>query len=312
MGWKVIAKGFDLPTLSPEGVFRLNEPLAPKTTFRIGGHARFYAEPACADDLKAVLEFAQRVSTPVFFLGRGSNLLVIDGEVPFLVIRLSHDVWRKIDDLVDGRLLAGAGVKLHDLCAYAVQRGLAGFEFLDGIPGSLGGALRMNSGAMGNWIFELVESLRFVQLDGCEVILKLEELHYGYRHCAELFNACAVEATLRATGRADSESIRQKVAAFHEHRCAIQPIESSAGCVFKNPTGDSAGRLIDQIGFKGQRVGDAEVSTLHGNFIINRGAATSDDVIELIRRVRRKVWEWSGILLDPEVILLGKEWKDVL
>lgn len=298
--------------LSPEAVLRESEPLARKTTFRVGGSARFYAEPANPGDLVELLRFAAREKMDPLCLGRGSNLLLADGELPFVVFRLQHSSWRRIEELDGGRLRIGAGLRLQELCSAAARHGLAGFEFLEGIPGTVGGALRMNAGAMGGAMFDVVESVRLVRPNGDERTLGRDSLTFGYRHCSDLRDAFAVEAVLQSSGKNDSGAIRRTIAEFREQRKAGQPRESSAGCIFKNPEGNSAGRLIDQAGLKGLRVGGAEVSLIHGNFIINSGNATSGDILELIRRIRSEVFEKLSIRLEPEVQLLGRQWNEVL
>lgn len=298
--------------LSPDAVFRVNEPVGRKTTLRVGGFARYYAEPANVDDLRVLLQEAARHEIPVFFLGRGSNLIAVDGEIRCLIVRLQHPSWRQIQVVDDQLVRVGAGVRLRELCGQAIRLGLGGFEFLEGIPGTVGGALRMNAGAMGGWIFEVVEQVRLLTLTGEEKLLPKEELHYGYRHCLELQEACAVEALLRAPSRAESEQIRQKIHGFQQHRYETQPKEPSAGCIFKNPNGTSAGSIIDELGLKGAACGAAEVSRIHGNFIINRGGATSAEVLGLIRQIRQEVHRQKGILLEPEVLLLGRKWEEIL
>lgn len=300
------------PILSAAAVFRVDEPLRSKTTLKVGGVARYYAEPATLDDLGILLREALKSQVEVFFLGRGSNLLAVDGEIGCLVVSLRHPRWRQLVPLEENRLRAGAGLRLRELCIQASQLGLSGFEFLEGIPGTLGGALRMNAGAMGGWMLDVVEEVRLFDRSGMEKVLRREDLHFGYRHCEELRDACAVEAVLRAPGRAETADIRQKISSFQAHRYSSQPKEPSAGCIFKNPEGDSAGRLIDHLGLKGTACGAAEVSAIHGNFIVNKGGATSGDVVELVRRIRAEVHRKSGILLEPEVLLLGANWEDLL
>jgi UDP-N-acetylenolpyruvoylglucosamine reductase len=300
------------PILSNETVFRLNEPLRGKTTLKVGGVARYYSEPAHLEDLRLLLQEASKKQVAVFFLGRGSNLLALDGDINCLVVSLRHPVWRKLVPVGENGLRAGAGLRLRELCIQASQLGLSGFEFLEGIPGTLGGALRMNAGAMGGWMLDVVEEVRLFDRNGVEKVLRREDLHFGYRHCEELRDACAVEAVLRASGRAETGHIRQTISSFQAHRYASQPKEPSAGCIFKNPDGDSAGRLIDHLGLKGTTCGAAEVSAIHGNFIVNKGGATSQDVVELVRRVRAEVHRRSGILLEPEVLLLGADWGELL
>jgi UDP-N-acetylmuramate--L-alanine ligase/UDP-N-acetylenolpyruvoylglucosamine reductase len=299
--------------LSPETKLLENEPIGPKTTMRVGGPARYYAEPANEADLCALLRETRLRALPVLILGRGSNLLVPDEGVAALVLRLAGREWQRFDVRPDGRVEAGAGLRLKELCGLAAARGLRGFEFLEGIPGTLGGALRMNAGAMGGWMFDLVEAVRLVLLDGTVRTLRRHELHVAYRDCRELGDSIALGALLRpVSAGVPTADIQAQIAAFQVRRLATQPRDPSAGCMFKNPPNDSAGRLIDALGLKGERVGDAEVSAVHANFIVNRGQATAADVIALMRRVRERVKAAHGIELEPEVLLYGRDWRDVL
>lgn len=300
-------------TLTPETKLLENEPLGPKTTMRVGGAARYYAEPANEADLSALLRETHRRELPLLLLGRGSNLLVPDEGVHALVIRLAGREWQRFDARPDGRVEAGAGLRLKELCGLAAARGLRGFEFLEGIPGTLGGALRMNAGAMGGWMFDLVEAVRLALRDGTVRTLRRHELHVVYRDCRELGEAVALGALLRpVSAGVPTAEIQAQIASFQARRAATQPRDPSAGCMFKNPPNDSAGRLIDALGLKGERVGDAEVSPVHANFIVNRGRATAADVIALMRRVRERVKAAHGIELEPEVLLYGRDWRDVL
>jgi UDP-N-acetylmuramate--alanine ligase len=201
---------------------------------------------------------------------------------------------------------------LKNLCGLAAKAGLVGFEFLEGIPGSVGGALRMNAGAMGGWMFDVVEEVQAMTRDGEVTTLAKAAMHVDYRHCAELHEAIALGALLRPASQADAEAIGRQIDVYRKKRHETQPREPSAGCIFKNPPGSSAGRLIDECGLKGERVGDAEVSPVHANFIVNRGQASGSDVLELVRRVRARVREQRGIDLQPEVLLYGQRWEDVL
>jgi UDP-N-acetylmuramate--L-alanine ligase/UDP-N-acetylenolpyruvoylglucosamine reductase len=298
--------------LSPETRLTREEPLAPKTTLRVGGSARLYAEPAAVADLQLLLREAAARGVKVYALGRGSNLVVPDEGVDGLVISLAHSVWQSCELRPDGRLRAGAGLRLKHLCGFATQAGLGGFEFLEGIPGSVGGALRMNAGAMGGWFFSVVEEVQLMTLAGEIRVLGKAEMNVTYRECRELVNAFALGVLLRPAARAESEDISRQVGVYRRQRAETQPREPSAGCIFKNPPGVSAGQLIDELGLKGERVGDAEVSPVHANFIINRGGAASADIILLMRRVRERVRQARAITLEPEVLLYGRKWGDVL
>jgi UDP-N-acetylmuramate--alanine ligase len=300
------------PQLSTATRLVREEPLAPRTTLRVGGGARCYAEPADAADLQALLRAAAALRLPVFTLGRGSNLIVPDDGVDGLVICLAQGAWQTCELQPDGRIRAGAGLRLKNLCGFARQAGLTGFEFLDGIPGSVGGALRMNAGAMGGWIFDLVEEIELMTRAGERRTLAKADLHVAYRECRDLADAIALGARFRPASGAEAGAIGRQLDVYRRRRHETQPREPSAGCVFKNPPGASAGKLIDELGLKGERVGDAEVSPVHANFIVNRGQATSADVIALMRRVREQVQQARAVTLEPEVLLYGKEWKDVL
>jgi UDP-N-acetylenolpyruvoylglucosamine reductase len=248
-------------------------------------------------------------------LGRGSNLIVPDDGVAALVLRLNHPAWATCEPHPDGTLRVGAGLRLKELCGKTRAAGQPGFGFLDGIPGNIGGALRMNAGAMGGRIFDLVETIELLTHDGDHRTLHRDQLHIAYRHCAELENAIALAAHLRppppaspAPPAGHADDIARQTNAWRDKRKKTQPREPSAGCIFKNPENDTAGRLIDAAGLKGLRIGDAEVSPLHANFIINHGQATAADVIALVHEVRARVHAATGIQLDPEAILYGQDW----
>ena len=287
-------------------------PLAARTTLGVGGAARLYSEPGTEEDLLSLVRAAHALGIRLLPLGRGSNLLVPDTGVDALVVSLRHPFWESFTPLPDGRIRVGAGLRLKNLCGLAARAGVSGFEFLEGIPGNIGGALRMNAGAMGGWMFDVVESVEFITLQGEVRTLPKAAMHVNYRHCAELENAIATAAILQPAASIPSESVSRQIDVYRDKRKKSQPREPSAGCIFKNPTGDSAGRLIDAAGLKGSREGDAEVSPVHANFIVNHNHASAADVIALIRHVRASVEKTHGIRLEPEVLLYGREWKDVL
>lgn len=298
--------------LSPGARMKRDEPLANKTTMRIGGPARLYAEPASFADLQQIVKALALFDLDYFCIGRGSNILVADEGLDGLVIRFSAPCWRKVESLGEGRIWAGAGGRLKEICGFAAKTGLAGFEFLEGIPGAVGGALRMNAGAMGSWMFDLVERVQFIDEDGEYQDWPKESFHFGYRRVEEISRGIALGAVLKSAESGEESSIRKRIDTYSTTRKESQPRGPSAGCIFKNPKGAYAGKLIDEHGLKGMRVGAAEVSAVHGNFIVNQGGATAHDVIELVRRIRVKVKAESGYELEPEVLLLGRSWPDVL
>lgn len=292
--------------LAPGTVLRRDEPMSRRTTLRVGGPADLYVEPSSEGDLSTVLGMARLQGLPVFVLGRGSNLLVRDGGLRAVVVNLSNPAFSSIG--VEGeRVRVGAGAQLKQVANAARDAGLAGFEFLEGIPGNVGGALRMNAGAMGGWMFELVETLRY--MDRCGRVLEISGAEAGarYRGCPMLRENIAVGAVLRGQP-ADRAGIVEKMAASNRKRWSSQPRQPSAGCTFKNPREDMpAGRLIDELGLKGTRVGDAMVSDVHANFFVNLGNATATDVLRLIELVRQRAREARGIELETEVEIVGEE-----
>ena len=289
--------------VSPDAIVRCDEPLAKRTTLRVGGTADFYIEPASEQDLSLLLKFCARREIPFFILGRGSNLLVRDGGIRGVVICLAHPSFSRIE-VVGDRLHCGAGAKLKAVSVEARRRNLTGLEFLEGIPGSVGGSLRMNAGAMGGWIFETVESIRFMDHAGAIHQRLAAEVETHYRGCPLLKAHIALGAVLKGTVM-DAGSIAGRMNTFNKKRWESQPAQPSAGCVFKNPSAIPAGRLIDELGLKGTRIGGAMVSDVHGNFIVNLGGATARDVLDLIEVIRRKARETRGLELGTEVEIVG-------
>ncbi|MDA7757027.1 UDP-N-acetylmuramate dehydrogenase [Opitutales bacterium] len=298
--------------LSHKCVLRKDESLASKTTMRVGGTALWYAEPKHTEDLRSLVEASNYYSIPRVMLGRGSNLIIPDEGYDGLVLRLRGEFWKEISPRSDDSFIVGAGARLNDICKLACQQELVGFEFLEGIPGTLGGALRMNAGAMGWEIYDLVEWVSFLLPDGSIREIPGNQLNIGYRFCQEAKDGIALRAKLKAEGRSDHKAIRSAIEELAQKRRSSQPREASAGCIFKNPEEKSAGWLIENCGMKGERVGSAVVSSVHANFIVNEGGATAEDVISLMQKVRRRVNDETKITLEPEVGLLGKKWKDQL
>ena len=298
--------------LSVDTLIKREEPLANKTTMRVGGAARIYAEPASRGDLQLLVKAARAVGLEIRFLGRGSNLIIADEGVDALVISLTKPQWAEFTVTGEGQVRVGAGLRLKNLCGLAAKAGLVGLEFLEGIPGNVGGALRMNAGAMGGWMFDVVEEVELMTLDGEIRTVPKEDMHVAYRCCEELLDAIAIGAVLSPSSSADTESVGRQIDVYRKKRQESQPREPSAGCIFKNPEGGSAGQLIDEAGLKGERVGGAEVSLVHGNFVVNRDKASGSDVVNLVRKVRSEILHSKGIALEPEAQLWGQRWKDVL
>ena len=290
--------------LSPATVIRPDEPLAKHTTLRVGGPADTYVEPASEEDLAAVLAYCDERSLPFFVLGRGSNLLVRDGGFRGVVVCLVHPHFSQIEP-AGQRLRCGAGARLKAVAVEARRNGLTGLEFLEGIPGSVGGALRMNAGAMGGAMFDVVESVRLMGFDGKVYEQAVQELTTAYRSCPVLKTHIALAAVL--CGRPGvREEIERRMNEFSRKRWSSQPAAPSAGCMFKNPPSISAGKLIDELGLKGLKVGGAMVSVEHGNFLVNDGSATARDILELIELIRQRARAERGIELETEVEIVGE------
>ena len=290
--------------VSPDTVLRRDEPLAKKTTLRVGGPADFYVEPASEADLAALLSFCRARELPFVILGRGSNLLIKDRGIRGLVICLAHPNFSRVE-IADERLFCGAGAKLKNVAVEAKRQGLTGLEFLEGIPGSVGGALRMNAGAMGSWMFDVVETIRFMDYTGQAHERKASEVNVEYRGCPLFKNHIALGAVLKGEV-VSRQFVEQRMQTFSQKRWDSQPAAPSAGCIFKNPGAIPAGKLIDELGLKGTRVGGARVSDVHGNFIVNEGNATAKDVLNLIEIIRQRAKAARGIELQTEVEILGE------
>jgi UDP-N-acetylenolpyruvoylglucosamine reductase len=290
--------------LSSAAQICVNEPLARRTTLRVGGPVDLYVEPASEEDLSAVLQFCSGQNLPFFVLGRGSNLLVKDGGFRGVAISLAQSFFSQIER-TGQRLRCGAGVKLKTLAIEARRHQLSGMEFFEGIPGSVGGALRMNAGAMGSATFEVVESVRLMDFQGKVTDQSPAQLGVQYRSCAALKSHVAVSAVFRGEP-GFLEKIETRMKEFSAKRWDSQPAAPSAGCMFKNPPTVAAGKLIDELGLKGLRVGGAVVSAEHGNFIVNKAGATARDVLELISQIQARARKERGIELHTEVEIIGE------
>lgn len=294
--------------LAPEdGEVQEAVPLSASTTWRIGGPARYLCRVRTEAGLSAVLAAAALDGLPLALLGMGSNILVADEGFPGYVVRLDGDFLRVT---VDGdRVRAGGGAALGGVCAAAARAQLSGIEAISGIPSSIGGAIRINAGAYGGEIFDVLETVRLVSRTGERRAVPASAIRHGYRS-SELIETREIvsEALLKLT-KAPREEIEAKTRAVAEKRRGALPSEPNAGSVFKNPPGDYAGRLIEACGLKGRRSGGAMISPRHANVIVNTGGARAEDVLGLMRLVRDAVRERFGVTLSPEVELLGLKWE---
>jgi UDP-N-acetylmuramate--alanine ligase len=270
---------------------------------RVGGPARFWVEPETESGFADLVRFCADRDLPFFVMGRGSNLLVRDGGWPGVVAHLARGEFAR-HEVNGSEITAGVGVRFKQLAALARKAGLTNFEWMEGIPGSLGGGLRMNAGAMGWQTFDQVSRVRFCDEDGNIFTRTPDEMEIYYRNVPSLQKNYALSATLRGTPAEDA-AIASLMAESENKRKASQPVAASAGCIFKNPGSIAAGRLVDELGLKGCRIGKAAVSTVHGNFIVNEGGATADEILELIEKIKAAAREKRGIELETEVQIIG-------
>lgn len=286
-----------------------NQPLAPLTTWKIGGAAARLAAPADLEDVWRLMGLAQDRGWPLFFLGRGSNVLIDDAGLPGLTLHLA----KSLQNLTrhGDTLRAGAGVSLPRLAQTAARLGFSGFEFLAGIPGTVGAAVRLNAGAEGHSLAGLLRRV-WVATPRLQLLTFTgAELGLGYR-VSLLLNFphwLVVEAEFHLADPAGPEAIQARMGELRAQRRARQPANPrSCGSVFKNPPGGpAAGWLIEAAGFKGHRLGDALVSRKHANFILNHGHATAAQVKALIADIQEKIWQTQGVALEREVVLLPED-----
>jgi UDP-N-acetylmuramate dehydrogenase len=285
---------------------RVDEPLSQHTTWRVGGPADLFIYPRSKEELERAMHIVRKHGLPWRVIGRGSNLLVRDGGIRGVVFKIGEG----LDGLsIDGtRVVAGGGCSLIKLSRQTARQGLTGLEFAEGIPGTVGGAVCMNAGAHGSETSRVLTSAEMILGTGERVVFSKEELGFRYRTSVlqGKVQGIVTEASFQLA-YGDPQKIASEMARYRDRRKQTQPLQyPCAGSVFRNPPGDHAGRLIEASGLKGYRVGDAEVSTQHANFIINRGQATATDVLALIDHIVRTVEERFGVRLKTEVQVVGE------
>lgn len=295
-----------LVMLIPPDRVKFDEPMCLHTSFKIGGPADALITPQSVEELSRVLAFCADRQIPYYIIGKGTNLLVRDRGIRGAVIVIGQHFSQV--EFTDSQVEAGAGVALTDLSHLAASRGLSGLEFAVGIPGSLGGAVVMNAGAYDGEMSDVVVSVKVISPDGRQLItLTKAELQYGYRKSVLLDSNWVVLSARLALHPGNVKEIKAKMAEYTRRREAKQPISlPSAGSVFKKPKGYFVGPMIESLGLKGYRVGDAQVSELHAGFIVNLGQATADDVLTLIQHIQSAVAERFKVQLVPEIRILGE------
>ncbi len=294
-----------------QGRVRFNEPMRLHTTLHVGGPAEIWAEPRDVEELRALLKLAREAGLPVTAIGGGANLLIWDDGIPGLVVHLGHFGFQQCVRTDEG-LSAGAGLPLEWLIRRAEQEGVSGVEFLAGVPGRVGGAVRMNAGTHDDEgklhsFSDVVRSIRTVDLEGRLESIPSEQIGFAYRSSG-LAGRIVVEAQLRLVPD-DKNRIAERVKRLWEFKRRTQDWSApSAGCIFKNPPGgQAAGWLIDRAGMKGFQIGGARVSTVHSNFMINTGSAKAADIFALIEEVRARVRRQFGVELELEVQVHPRE-----
>lgn len=285
---------------------KINENLKTHSYLKIGGNADYYFEPESIDDLKYIIHFFNNLNIPIFIIGSGSNLIIRDGGFRGLVINLKN--LNRIE-INNNYITAYAGVKLTKVSSVALNNSLKGLEFACGIPGTVGGAIIMNAGAYGNEIKDVLDELLILRNN--ELIkLKKDNILFDYRKTSLYSDDIVIYAVFKLE-HGNKQEIIDRVKYLQEQRSLKQPLDyPSCGSVFKRPKGYFAGKLIQDCGLQGFRIGDAEVSLKHANFILNKGNATSRDYIAVLEHVRNEVYNKMGILLEEEVKIIGEELKN--
>ncbi len=282
-----------------------NAPMRDYTTLKLGGPADYLAFPSSAEELAALFAEAEAAGLPVTVIGHGSNLLVLDGGIRGLVVRIGNKMNQIRREGCSIR--AQAGALLGSVAAAAAENGLTGLEFASGIPGTVGGGVRMNAGAYDGEMSQIVESVTGVMRDGSMVTLGRDDLDFRYRHSSVGGLRLTITEAVFTLKEGLREEIRARMSELNARRAEKQPLDlPSAGSTFKRPDGYFAAALIDQCGLKGYTVGGAKVSTKHAGFLVNTGESAAD-FLKLMRTVQRIVEERTGILLEPEIRILGEE-----
>lgn len=289
-----------------KGEVLFNEPMFRHTTFRIGGPADILVIPEDLEDIEHVLNYAKEKKITVTVIGNGSKILVSDGGIRGIVIKMAGT----LDHVrFDGKHVnAGSGLMLPKLLTLTLERGLSGLEFSAGIPGTVGGATVMNAGTHIGSMSDIIEAVTIMDMPNCSIrVLSKYHCGFGYRKSVFQKKKIIVLGVLLQLKKNSPENIKEKVNMLIRKRLNTQPLSlPSAGSVFKNPPGFYAGKLIEDAGLKGFRIGDAQISTVHANFIVNLGKAIAKDVVKLIKIIQRRVKEKYGITLIPEILFIGE------
>ncbi|HKI60468.1 MAG TPA: UDP-N-acetylmuramate dehydrogenase [Mariprofundaceae bacterium] len=271
------------------------------TTLAIGGPARWYFRPKGASELAKALRLIPE-DLHILPLGRGSNLLITDEGFDGVVLDFGGLSEIAIDE---NTMVTGAGARMSKVAQLCATKGLAGLEFLATVPGDMGGGIAMNAGAFGQWVSDTLISIEVLHRNGEIESMMKEQLNMSYRHTELPSQTLVISGTFKLNSD-DPEAIRERMRTMRKQRSSTQPLAlPNCGSVFKNPEGDHAARLIEAVGLKGKKVGNARISSTHANFIVNEGQATSEDVLTLIAMAQQAVEKQFGVVLEPEVRILG-------
>lgn len=287
-----------------KGRVLVSKPLSEYTSFRIGGPADFLVIPKDIADLRNLVTYIKENSLPKFILGAGSNLLVRDEGFRGIAIKLDSDAFSKIE-FEDTSIRVGAGVLVGKILSFCAEHSLGGLEFLSGIPGSIGGIIKMNAGVKEKGVSDITEEVTLMDWDGNSRVLKRDKVEFGYRSFVPS-DVIILEACFRVLRR-DEKDILHDMDKYISSKNRTQDLKfPSAGCIFKNPSNGNltSGELIEKSGLKGIRWGDAKISEVHGNFIVNTGKAKAKDVISLMNLIEKKVELDYNIKLKPEIVIL--------
>lgn len=281
----------------------LDEPMSKHTSFKVGGKADYFIIARSINDLKTILTLAKQNNINTFIIGNGTNLLVKDNGYRGAIIKLMlNDI-----NVLDDKIVAGAGVSLALLARKAIDNSITGYEGLSGIPGTIGGAVRMNAGAYGTEIKDVLIETRYIDKNCTEHIISNEEHKFSYRKSIFSENDWIILESSFRIQKGDKEEIENKVKEISEKRISSQPLDKpNAGSTFKRGDGFITAKLIDEAGLKGYTIGGAQISTKHAGFIINNDNATADDIIKLIKYTKDTVKEKFGKEIEPEVIIIGE------
>ncbi len=285
-----------------------DEEMSKHTSFKVGGKADYFVKVTSIEELKYILDFSSKNNIPLTIIGNGTNLLITEKGIRGIVVKLEFKEFKVEKSKDDVFITVEAGFALAKLANIALKEEIEGLEFLAGIPGTVGGALRMNAGAHGKEMKDIVVKSKYITKDGKIKTMSLENHKFEYRNSVfSKLDVIILETTIRAK-RGNKEEIEQKIQGYMKKRTDTQPLEyPNAGSTFKRKEGIITAKVIDECGLKGYSIGDAEVSTKHAGFIINKGKATADDILKLVEYIKKVVKEKENIDIELEILVLGEK-----